>query len=273
LVKMERWRFIDTGPLDGPSNMALDEALLTSFNPVTSQPVFRLYGWSPPAFSIGRFQDVEATLDLGKCRDSGVDTVRRMTAGGIIYHADEITYSLVCAPRHIPCARSVKNSYKKLSGFLLLSYIKLGLNPAFAVDVNPAAERLGQRTPLCFAGREEYDIVIDGRKIGGNAQRRTKGVIFQHGSIPLRNCLPEALRFVYEHVRPDMLEENTVSLGELRVTSNTGTLVNMLAESFEKSLEATLLRSELAEDEIKAAENLRINKYSRNSWNREGGRE
>jgi lipoate-protein ligase A len=46
-------------------------------------------------------------------------------------------------------------------------------------------ERLGQKTAFCFAGKEEYDLLIKGRKMGGNAQRRFKDVIFQHGSIPI----------------------------------------------------------------------------------------
>jgi lipoate-protein ligase A len=269
-VKTEKWRFIDTGTLDGPSNMALDEALLSSFNPDTGQPVFRLYGWSPAAFSIGRFQEAGATLDLDKCIDQGVSAVRRMTAGGLIYHADEITYSIVCAPRHIPDARSVKDSYRKLCGFLLLTYQKLGLNPEFAVDGNHAAVRLGQRTPLCFAGREECDIVIEGRKIGGNAQRRMKGVIFQHGSIPLKNCLPEALGFVLEKEKPANLEQNTVSIKELDVPADAGTLRNMLAKSLEECFGITLLNSFPTTEEIKAAGWLRLNKYSTDSWNREG---
>ena len=264
------WRFIDTAPMDGPTNMAMDEALLALFDPDTSPPVFRLYGWEPAAFSIGRFQDADTTLDLRKCRDSGVEAVRRMTAGGIIYHADEITYSIVCARKHIHGARSVKESFRKLCGFLLLTYRRLGLDAGFAVDKNRSATGLGQRTPLCFAGREEYDIVIDGRKIGGNAQRRTKGVIFQHGSIPLRNCLPEALGFVRGDEKPATLEQNTVSIGELNVSVDAGRLKKMLVRSFEECIEVTLLDSEPSVDETRLAECLRENKYSRDAWNREG---
>lgn len=267
-MSRENWRFIDTGPLDGPSNMALDEALLTSFDPETSLPVFRLYGWKPAAFSVGRFQDPAATLDLGKCRDCGVEAVRRMTAGGIIYHAAEITYSIICAPKHIPAVRSVKESFKKLCGFLLITYGKLGLEAGFAVDRNPDGIKLGQRTALCFAGKEEYDIVIDGRKIGGNAQRRMKSVIFQHGSIPLNNCLGEAGELVREKERTAMLEKNTVSLGELNIVHDVGTLKNILTRSFEDNFKVSLLESEPAVNEIKLAECLRENKYSREAWNR-----
>lgn len=264
------WRFIDSAPLDGPGNMALDEALLSTFDPCGSLPVFRLYGWDPPAISFGRFQDPAGTLDPAKCRESGVMAVRRITAGGIIYHADEITYSIVCGEDFVPGGHSVKESFEKLCGFLLLTYRKLGLAVGFAKDGNTSGVGLGRRTPLCFAGREEYDIIVDGRKIGGNAQRRKRGVIFQHGSIPLANCLAEGLACVRENQRPAMLEQNTVSLGELGIVPDIGTLKKIMAESFEACLGVSLLRSFPTADESRTAVRLREYKYSRDSWNMEG---
>ena len=47
------WRLIDTGPLPGPDNMAIDAALLDCFAAGGSAPLLRLYGWQPPAFSWG----------------------------------------------------------------------------------------------------------------------------------------------------------------------------------------------------------------------------
>ncbi len=264
------WRFIDTGHLDGPTNMAVDEALLSSFNSGASLPVFRLYGWSPPAFSVGKFQDPALTLDLDSCRAAGIQVVRRVTAGGIIYHGAEVTYSIVCAREHIPEVRAVKGSFRKLCGFLLLTYRKLGLDPAFAVDRRSDGIKLGERTPLCFAGKEEYDIVIDGRKIGGNAQRRKRDIVFQHGSIPLRNSLGEALDFVRENARPSTLKEGTVSLEELQVAPGIAALKDMLAASFEECFSVTLDHSPLSPEEQHAAAVLLEHKYSRDRWNREG---
>jgi lipoate-protein ligase A len=264
------WRFIDSGPLDGAANMALDEALLSSFDPETSLPVFRLYGWNPPSFSIGRFQEAEKTLDPAKCRNAGIEAVRRITGGGIIYHADELTYSIVCAQKHIPGVISVKETFKILCAFLLSAYRKLGLDAGFAIDRDLSGARLGRRTAICFAGKEEYDIIVEGRKIGGNAQRRIKNVIFQHGSIPLANCLEKAMSCVRENERPDLLEHGTVSLGELGAIPDTGNLKNILAESFANCLDVSLVRSGPDETELRTMAHLRENKYSRTSWNWEG---
>jgi lipoyl(octanoyl) transferase len=250
--------------------MAEDEALLASFNPATSLPVLRLYGWNPPAFSIGKFQDAGRTLDLDRCKAAGIQVVRRVTAGGIIFHAEEVTYSIVCSPQHIPEVRSVKESFRKLCGFLLLTYRKLGLDPGFAVDRNFTGVKLGERTALCFAGKEEYDIVIGGRKIGGNAQRRKKDIVFQHGSIPLRNCLPDALAYVRDSAGSASLEHATVSLEELNLTPQAGLVKEIIADSFQQNFAVTLLRSGLEPAEHQAALNLLENKYALEKWNRYG---
>ncbi len=252
---MTTWRFIDTGPLDGPANMAVDEALLACFDPSSAAPVLRLYGWNPPAFSLGRFQDAGQVLDLQKCRQAGIPVVRRITGGGVIYHAEELTYAIVCAPHQIPSAQSVKDSFRVLTAFLLAFYGKLGLAARYAVDCSPPGTRLGGRTPLCFAGRETYDILIEGRKIGGNAQRRLKNVIFQHGSIPLRNSLATAAGFVREH--PAGLEEGTTSLAEQGVAMETARLKELLLEGFRESFGAVLDLSGLSGREDDSAAQLR----------------
>ena len=262
------WRLIDTGPLAGPANMAVDEALLNSFDPADSLPVLRLYGWEPPAFSLGKFQVADEVLDLAHCRAAGIPVVRRVTGGGVIYHAAELTYSIVCAQRHIPDATSVKGAFRTLCGFLLLAYNRLGLDASFAVDRHPGHGRLGERTPFCFAGKEEYDILVGGRKLGGNAQRRIRETVFQHGSIPLENRVATALPFLRE--RPAGVEEGTVSLTGLGVTLPVDRLKEVLTGAFRDSLGVAFRESGLTAAEAGLAETLLRDKYENDGWNREG---
>ena len=62
------WRLIVTSPLPGYENMAIDEALLRSFDPAVSTPLLRLYGWVLPTLSLGRFQKTPDVLDIERCR-------------------------------------------------------------------------------------------------------------------------------------------------------------------------------------------------------------
>lgn len=248
--------------------MAIDEALLRSFDPATSLPVLRLYGWNPPALSLGRFQKAAGVLDLERCRADGVALVRRVTGGGVIYHADELTYSLVCAPGQIPPASSIKDSFRVLTGFLLAFYRGLGLEAFYAADVVPEGTRLGERTAFCFAGKESFDIIANGYKIGGNAQRRLKGAIFQHGSIPLHNRAVTGLSYMRDQA-PEHAE-GTLSLAECGVSGDVKCLEEGLVAAFGGYFGVELRRDLLSAAEQADMGRLLLNKYSTERWNLEG---
>lgn len=260
------WRLIDTGPVDGPTAMAVDEALLSCFDPATSLPVLRLYGWQPPALSLGRFQQAAAVLDLAKVTAAGVPVVRRVTGGGVIYHADELTYAIVCAPHHLPAGLGVKESYRVLTAFLLRFYAGLGLAAAYAQDA-AAGAHLGERTAFCFAGQESYDVMVAGRKLGGNAQRRLKQAIFQHGSIPLVERSATGLGFMREQPHAGVA---STALGELGVDLSRDQLAERLADAFAAAMDVELRLEGLTAHEAELATQLAEGKYQDPAWNLRG---
>ena len=221
--------------------MAVDEALLTCFDPETSLPLLRIYGWEPPALSLGRFQKAGEVLDRERCIRARVPVVRRITGGGVIYHAGEITYSLVCAPHHVPPAVSIRESFRVFTSFLIRFYDKMGLDARYAVDHFPVGTKLGERTGFCLAGKENYDIMIAGKKIGGNAQRRLKNVIFQHGSIPVVNHATFGAGFLRERLAG--IEETAGALHDFGVGLDLPVLKKLLLEAFMES-HATVLEEE-----------------------------
>lgn len=253
---MNRWRLIDTGKCDGRTNMAIDEALLAEFDPASSLPVFRVYGWNPPALSLGRFQKPEEVLDLDRCRTMGVSVVRRVTGGGVIYHADELTYALVCSPGHLPDSGTVKGSFRSLTGFILDFYRHLGLDPSYASESPRPGERLGQRTEFCFAGRESCDILVGGRKIGGNAQRRLRHAVLQHGSIPLVNRAAEGALFL--RTPPLALDTETLALHDTGVCPDEVLLRTLLIDAFSAAQAVEFVPSELTSHEREIAESLKV---------------
>lgn len=175
-MSVTQWILLENPPGTGERNMAVDRWMIEEFEK-TGIPMFRIYSWNPPCISLGRFQ--EWAPSFADC-----PVVRRQTGGGAIYHHREITYSLVCSSDHIGTGTRVKEGYKVLTAFLLHFYRSLGLRPTFAEDIR-FHESLGENTLACYKGVESLDILIDGKKIGGNAQRRKRSLIFQHGSIPL----------------------------------------------------------------------------------------
>jgi len=177
---MFTWRFIKTGKSDPYFNMALDELLFRQFQE-SKVPIFRIYGWSRPGLTLGFFQDPSEVLNVEQCRQRGVAFIRRITGGGVVLHENEITYSIVCSRSGLRLS-NIKESIRILCSFIMTFYRRLGLHPFFYIDKYGASPK--RRSSFCFASCEDFDILIDNKRIGGNAQRRKRDIVFQHGSVP-----------------------------------------------------------------------------------------
>ena len=260
---MKPWRFIYSGLCDPYTNMAIDEAILLNYSSGRVLPALRIYGWNPPAFSIGYSQKAEEVLDLERCKKEGVLFVRRITGGGIIFHHLEVTYSLTCFKQEINAFGSVKDGFKIICSFLLNTYKKLGLIPHFAIDIKPPA--LG-KSPFCFSSYEDYDIMVGGKKIGGNAQKRKRDLIFQHGSIPLE--LKTDIFMPYLRNKIDGLEEKVCSLTEALSREITfEELADTIKKSFKETFSIDLIEQGLIPEEEKLALKLKKEKYATDDWN------
>ncbi len=188
------WRLLRTGARPGAFNMALDHALLLRAEEELERggaprPIFRLFAWDPPAISIGRLQS-ESDVDLAACRREGVDVVRRPTGGRAILHWQEVTYSMVVPLSLLGREMGIIASYRMLCEGLLAGLRLLGINAALARG-KAREPRWGEGSAACFAVASRCDAVVDGRKLLGSAQARRRGVLLQHGSLPL---LPRAAR-------------------------------------------------------------------------------
>ncbi len=259
---MKRWRVIDTGYLDCYTNMAIDEALLKRYDPARELPVLRIYGWKPRAFSIGYSQNPEVELDLDKCRTARIDFARRITGGGAIFHKNELTYSIVCSKEDLELSTFSKEAYRVLCSFIVKTYQNLGLFAEYSLQ-----ETLRQgRNWFCFTEREKYDIIVNGKKIGGNAQRRKKDRIFQHGSIPIRSDLKQALSLLRNCPKVD--KSKITSLSEvLGQDISYSRLKSLLIESFKQTFKVDITENGLSPEERTLTRLLLNEKYAKEEWN------
>jgi lipoyl(octanoyl) transferase len=157
-------------------NMSIDEALLES----ASIPTIRFYRWRSPALSFGYF---------GKFSDVAIhaaerDLVRRWTGGGIVFHGDDLTYAIVIPASNPVFKESSMAIYEKIHYRLVRALNGIGKR-AEVVGSARCADRTPQRgaTNNCFANPVRADIMMNGRKIAGAAQRRTRRGLLQQGSI------------------------------------------------------------------------------------------
>lgn len=162
-------RVILDGARRGADNMARDLALLAE-----GLPTLRLYSWQPACVSLG-YPQPETDVDAEAARELGVDVVRRPTGGGAILHAeDEITYSVVL-PRAL-APSNLFDSYRFIARGVVNALESFGLNGEFV-------EGHTGRDALCYLREEGVSVAVDGRKISGGAQKRTKDSILQHGTL------------------------------------------------------------------------------------------
>src|SRR2546425_306396 len=169
---VEHWHLLNSGPGAADFNMAFDEALL-EFAVSFGKPVLRFYGWTERAASFGYFQHYAEAERLTLLRP----LVRRPTGGGLVPHDADWTYSLVCPPAHWWYAFRAKESYRDVHEWIHAAFAKLnvptGLSPCCRKELR------GQ----CFVGAEQFDVLWQGRKIAGAAQRRNRQGLLIQGSL------------------------------------------------------------------------------------------
>jgi lipoate-protein ligase A len=260
---LKKVRFIPFSNYSPYENMAIDEYLI-SYYEKTGVPVLRFYSWRPAGISVGRNQDAGADINLAKCKKDSVPVVRRLTGGGAIYHRRELTYSIACSETDIskPGA-TVKESFEDLNRFILNMYSKFGLAAAYSKEIFSGERPHGLRHGFCFAGNEEYDIIINGKKIGGNAQHRKKNIIFQHGSIPL-----EENREAGDYFKCEVKEGNYTYLNLMlgrEITS--GEAAANLAAAFIETFGTDLVEEQLDMEEKRQVVGLLTEKYAVDNWN------
>lgn len=236
--------------------MAVDEALLNCFKE-GDMPIFRLYGWER-ALSLGKFSDPLKTLDMARLEEEKIPCTRRMTGGGVLVHGEDLSYSLIL-PHGFLKERGVKASYRYLCAFLVTLYKKLGHEASFSCDL----EMELHRSDICLAGKEAYDIVIEGKKIGGNAQRHTRHALLQHGSIPIKKY-PLGLKALF---LTDSGLQSAATLEGLGTILCYEELAGLVRESFCESFDVTLIADNLLLREEEDAKQLLADKYSVRSWN------
>jgi lipoate-protein ligase A len=248
-------RFIDTGLNSGSMNMAIDEALLSS-----KKPVLRLYQWKPACLSLGTFQKIDA-IDIDFCRRKGIDIVRRVTGGTAVLHDKELTYSFIIDEDKMPS--SIIESYKKISKGIIRALGSIGLRAVMNEDVGE-----GERSAVCFHDPTWYEIIVNGKKVVGSAQRRINGKLLQHGAILLDADVDRYLGCFNNKNLPGSLRNRMSSLNaEAGKKINVERLKAALKKGFEKALGIEFERSGLSGSERETAEGLNKGKYSRHGWN------
>lgn len=221
-------------------NMAMEEYFLKNF----SENIFILWR-NEPAIIVGKHQNSLAEINVDFVRQRGIKVVRRLTGGGAVFHdLGNINFTFI--------ENGSKPDFQKFTRPILDVLINLGVNAR-------------------FEGRN--DLTIDGRKFSGNAIAVWQNRTLEHGTLLFSaemTDLSAALK-----VNPLKFEDKAVKSTRSRVTN--------ISEHLKQQLTVTEFRDKVmhhimsvypdsrfynyTNEDIKAIEDLRDNKYSTWDWN------
>jgi lipoyl(octanoyl) transferase len=261
------WRLLVTEPSDGPTNMAIDEALWKGRRAGSSPPTVRFFAWAPPTVSLGYGQPLDDHIDVAACRALGVGLVRRPTGGSAIYHDGperELTYSVAATVEDLGVGADLLATYQWIGRALRHGLRALGADAELVAAKAPA----GLTPAFCFARTGTYEIEIGGRKIVGSAQRRQGASFLQHGAVLLAADAAR-LRTLFPRTR-DPLAPLTTLEAALGRRHSFDEVAGALAEAFENEHGLRLKPDGLSGEELDTADRLVAEKYGTAAWLRDG---
>src|SRR6478672_13816005 len=129
-LPVARWRILTSYDMPGAYHMALDEVLLESVI-AGGAPVVRFYTWQPATLSLGVNQHI-GEINRDECDNRGIGLVRRLTGGRAVLHQHELTYSVIARDNDPRVSGGVIESYRKISGALVLGLQSLGVDVSLA---------------------------------------------------------------------------------------------------------------------------------------------
>lgn len=198
-------------PDRGALNMELDLALFNKAESNAYYSYLRLYSWSMPCVSLGYSQKINEEIDKEAVKRAGWEVVKRPTGGGIVFHNQaEVTYSFIAPLDSLPSGRLA--SYIEISNAMVCGLKKIGINAE--ISGKRKTKNGMRKTGLCFSYPAEYEILWQGRKLVGAAQKRGKKALLQQGSVFVKDNPSDILSLLKRPAQKEELER-AVSVEEI----------------------------------------------------------
>lgn len=219
------WRWIIDDKRSGAENMAVDELLTRN-----SIPTIRWYDWKKPTLSLG-FHQPSNNIDWDKIDKYNIDVCRRPSGGRAVMHHNVATYSVV-----VPITQNNEptlwNLYKWIGEWWYDALVNFKMKVEF---VEEPATRPGANYQSCFASGNKYELLVNGLKIIGSAQRRYPNVVLQHGSLRIaKPVMPSQFFFTTINANEPNEDESSTSLEEvLNRNVENSTLLDWMVEIFQ----------------------------------------
>lgn len=177
------------GHHDPQVNLAIEEYILRNLNP---EETYLLFYINDPAIIIGKNQNTIEEINTDYIEDNHIYVVRRLSGGGAVYHDRGcLCFSFI--------TKDDGNSFHNFKKFT---------DPVVKV-----LHEMGVEAEL--SGRN--DILVDGKKISGNAQFSTRGRMFSHGTLMFYTEIDAVVKAL--KVKMDKIESKGIKSIRNRVTN------------------------------------------------------
>lgn len=194
-----RYEILISPSANAESNMQRDAFLLQSLadNP---RAVVHFYEWEKPSATYGYFIDPERYFDFNGIARHQLQLARRPTGGGILFHTCDLAFSVLIPSCHRGYNLNPMDNYSLINRAVLEAIGQFTAHQTLVqkLELCPHESPKSFLTDaFCMATPTRYDVMLDGRKVGGAAQRRVRHGFLHQGTIALG--LPE------EHFLKDVL--------------------------------------------------------------------
>ena len=250
---MTAWRLLaDTG-VGAAEGLACDEALTAGYGRdlAPKAPTLRLYTYRSHCALVGRYQHLEAEVDLGACERTGTQVNRRPTGGGaIVMGAGQLG---VAVATRAPAEERPRDLLQRFSEGIVAGLERVGVTARF---------------------RGKNDLEVGGRKIAGlGLYLDGSGGLLFHSSV----LADLDVAFMLEVLRipaAKLGDRAVASVGErvTTVTRETGvpwdgsTLAAEVAAGFASALGIDLEPGELTGAERELTDRLVAERYGTSGW-------
>jgi len=222
--------FIDNKGITDPQiNLAIEEYVLRTMD--INEDSFLLFYINEPSIIIGKNQNTIEEIDTDFVEENGIKIVRRLSGGGAVYHdLGNLNYSFITKDD----GESFRN-FKKFTEPVVDALAKMGVK----------AELIGRN-----------DLLVEGRKISGNAQFATQGRMFSHGTLMFDTEIDTVVSAL--KVRKDKIESKGIKSIRSRVAN--------ISEFLEEPMTIEQFRQEILNSIFEGEENIKYRVLTDEDW-------
>ncbi len=252
---MKKFRYIQESDTSASYGLAADEYLMNYHEcDVDFSASLRLYNYQNYAVLAGRFQDINAEIDIESCKQNGFEYGKRLTGGGaILMGSDQLGICFATSSKTFEW-QNIRELYHKFSKPIIDALDQLGISATF---------------------RSKNDLEVNGKKIAGlGVYVDVNGSIQFHTSLLLDLDITQMLKVLKIPIQK-YSDKRKISSIEQRITTVSRELGRNISRNeveqaikscFEKEFNISLISEGFSVEEKEKIKQIEQKRYLTEDW-------